>query len=102
VVDSKYKFTPGIKKRLLRDFDVPYEFSKCKNENFIKRNGVLMWKDQEIVLQLEHKNGIHNDNRIDNLEFLCPNCHSQTKTYCGRNNKKCRVTQAWVEDGKKK
>ncbi len=101
VVDSKYKFIPGIKKRLLRDFDVPYECSKCKNEKFTKRDGVLMWKDQEIVLQLEHKNGIHNDNRLDNLEFLCPNCHSQTSTYCGRNNKKRRATQAWIEDGKK-
>jgi hypothetical protein len=102
VVDSKYQFTAGIKKRLLRDFDVSYECSKCKNEDFTKRDGVLMWKDQEIVLQLEHKNGIHSDNRLDNLEFLCPNCHSQTKTYCGRNNKKRRATQAWVEDGKKK
>ncbi len=101
VVDSKYQFTPGIKKRLLRDFDVSYECSKCKNEDFTKRDGVLMWKDQEIVLQLEHKNGIHNDNRVENLEFLCPNCHSQTSTYCGRNNKKRRATQAWVEDGKK-
>jgi predicted RNA-binding Zn-ribbon protein involved in translation (DUF1610 family) len=100
VVDSKYQYTPGIKTRLLRDFDVPYECSKCKNEDFTKRDGVLMWKDQEIVLQLEHKNGIHNDNRLDNLEFLCPNCHSQTSTYCGRNNKKRRATQAWVEDGK--
>jgi hypothetical protein len=62
VVDSKYQFTPGIKKRLLLDFNVSYECSKCKNEDFTKRDGVLMWKDQEIVLQLEHKNGIHNDN----------------------------------------
>jgi hypothetical protein len=102
VVDSKYQFTPGIKKRLLRDFGVSYECSKCKNEDFTKRDGVLMWKDQEIVLQLEHKNGIHNDNRVHNLEFLCPNCHSQTSTYCGRNNPKRRATEAWVEDGKKK
>lgn len=33
------------------------------------------------MLQLEHKNGDRCDNRLENLELLCPNCHSQTKTY---------------------
>jgi hypothetical protein len=38
------------------------------------------------VLQLEHKNGVRSDFRIDNLELLCPNCHSQTSTFAGRNH----------------
>ncbi len=99
-VNGKCTDARQIKKRLIRDHNRPYECSKCKNEDFTMCDGVLMWKDQEIVLQLEHKNGINNDNRLDNLEFLCPNCHSQTSTYCGRNNKKIKLTQAWVEDGK--
>lgn len=42
------------------------------------------WKGSPLVLQIEHKNGDPLDNRPDNLEFLCPNCHSQTATYCGK------------------
>jgi hypothetical protein len=47
--------------------------------------GLTEWQGQPIVLQLDHINGVHNDNRLDNLRLLCPNCHSQTDTYCGRN-----------------
>lgn len=36
-------------------------------------------------LHIDHINGICNDNRLENLRFLCPNCHSQTDTYSGKN-----------------
>ena len=36
-------------------------------------------------------NGINDDNRIENLTFLCPNCHSQTDTYSGKKNKKKKI-----------
>jgi Zn finger protein HypA/HybF involved in hydrogenase expression len=36
---------------------------------------------QPLVLQLDHENGIRNDNRKENLRYLCPNCHSQTPTF---------------------
>lgn len=44
-----------------------------------------MWNGKKIVLQLDHKNGDRTDNRRDNLRLLCPNCHSQTDTYGGKN-----------------
>lgn len=42
-------------------------------------------KDGRIPLELDHVNGIHNDNRLENLRVLCPNCHSLQDTHRGRN-----------------
>jgi 5-methylcytosine-specific restriction endonuclease McrA len=66
-----------LKSHILRDKLISYKCNSCPI--------VDQWNGQTINLQLEHKNGIHNDHRIENLCFLCPNCHSQTKTFCGRN-----------------
>jgi len=43
--------------------------------------GIETWQDQPLSMQLHHINGDTHDNRIENLELLCPNCHSQTDTY---------------------
>lgn len=40
------------------------------------------WLGKPLVLHINHKNGNWLDDRAENLEFLCPNCHSQTPTYC--------------------
>jgi len=46
------------------------------------------WRNKPISLQLEHRNGIADDNRLNNLCFLCPNCHSQTATFSGKKARK--------------
>jgi len=46
------------------------------------------WSGKILVLQIDHINGERQDNRLENLRILCPNCHSQTSTYCGRKNRK--------------
>jgi len=43
------------------------------------------WLGSRLMLELDHKNGNHTDNSRGNIEFLCPNCHSQTGTWRGRN-----------------
>jgi len=61
-----------ISKRLLEN-GREYKCEKCNNGD--------TWMGEKITLQVDHINGIHNDNRINNLRFLCPNCHSQTLTW---------------------
>lgn len=40
------------------------------------------WLSQPINLEIHHKNGDRSDNSLENLELLCPNCHSYTETFC--------------------
>ena len=47
-----------------------------------------LWCGKKLVLQVDHINGIPYDHRRENLRFLCPNCHSQTDTFCGKNLKR--------------
>lgn len=68
---------------------IPYLCSECN---------INEWKGQPFSLHLDHKNGINNDNRLENLRFLCPNCHSQTTTYCGKNNDKYGIKNKKVSD----
>lgn len=62
-----------VRNRILKDKLIPYTCAICGNNG--EYNG------KPLSLQLDHINGVNNDNRLENLRFLCPNCHSQTETY---------------------
>lgn len=80
IKNSKYKSNFGIKRKLVEEGYLEYECEKCKNSD--------TWMGESLTLHLDHINGVNNDNRRENLRLLCPNCHSQTDTYAGRNIKR--------------
>lgn len=61
-----------------------YVFKKSTNYVCNKCN-ISEWLGQKITLEIDHINGDNKDNDISNLRYLCPNCHSQTETWRGRN-----------------
>ena len=77
VANSTYTSSGHLRVRLVNEGILEY---RCSNLTC----GISSWLGKELVLHLDHINGTHNDNRIENLRLLCPNCHSQTKTYCNR------------------
>lgn len=81
VSGSSYNRT-NLKKRLVDEGLLEYNCEKCDNGG--------KWMGHNLSLHLDHINGVHNDNRLENLRFLCPNCHSQTDTYAGKATRKER------------
>jgi hypothetical protein len=68
-----------LKQKLLSKNILENKCSICDNSG--------EWCGKELSLQLDHINGINNDNRLENIRLLCPNCHSQTETFSGKRNK---------------
>jgi 5-methylcytosine-specific restriction endonuclease McrA len=65
-----------LKRALLREGLKQYECEHC---------GISDWLGLPLSLALHHINGDGQDNRLENLGLLCPNCHSQTENFAGRN-----------------
>jgi DNA-binding CsgD family transcriptional regulator/5-methylcytosine-specific restriction endonuclease McrA len=78
LVEGTYRGRFNLKARLLKE---GLKANRCE------RCGVGEWCGEPLTLALHHINGRRNDNRLENLELLCPNCHSQTDNYAGRNGR---------------
>ena len=76
-VENSNACNSTIKKRLIKDKLLPYKCTECGLTD--------TYNGKKVTLQLDHKNGINSDNRLENLNFQCGNCHSQTLTYAGKN-----------------
>jgi hypothetical protein len=76
VVGRRITNRSHLKSRLLRE---------GLKENRCEECGITEWRGKPLSMQLHHMNGDGEDNRLENIIFLCGNCHSQTDTYGGRN-----------------
>lgn len=88
LMDAKYdkiaaRLTAGstLKTSAVKRYLFRYKLAEKKCQTC----GLSEWMGKEIPLTLDHINGINNDNRLENVRILCPNCHSQTDTFCGKN-----------------
>lgn len=81
VENSTYSSTSSLKRRLFKEGLLNEHCDIC---------GVSEWMNRPISLQLHHLNGNPVDHRIENLQILCPNCHSQTDNFAGRKQKRVK------------
>ena len=94
-VGQKFNPNPSIPLDQILVKDSRYQSFKLKNrliKEGVKRRicescGLTQWQNMDIPLELHHLNGDNRDNRLENLQLLCPNCHALTDTYRGKNNK---------------
>ena len=90
-IRTNLRFVSEIK-LLEADFD-SLSIGQKKNRLILEQNKscnkckLSDWLGQPITLELEHIDGDTNNNKKNNLEVLCPNCHSQTSTWRGKNRK---------------
>lgn len=68
-----------LKYRLLEEGYKEWMCENCRN---------IEWMGEKIPLELHHKDGVKDNNSLDNIELICPNCHSFTNTYRGKNTTK--------------
>lgn len=68
----------GLKRKL---------FEAGLKKNICEVCGIKDWNDRPIQMQLDHIDGNTYNHSLDNLRMICPNCHSQTDTFCGKNKK---------------
>ena len=78
-VDNSLTGRNVVRRRIISDNLIPYSCNFCGNTG--------EWLNLKMALELDHINGKNDDHRLENLRFLCPNCHSITKTFSGKNNK---------------
>lgn len=77
LVENRPYSSDRLKSRLIKE---GLKENKCENPEC----GITNWYGHELKFHLHHINGNHNDNRLENLMILCPNCHSLTENYSGK------------------
>lgn len=78
ILDGKHPQYPTLKlkNRIIKEKILEYKCATCS---------ISEYNNLPISLQLDHVDGNSKNHRLENLRLLCPNCHSQTDTWCGKN-----------------
>ena len=95
ILSNKIPYYSGnkLRKRLINE---GYKQKKCEKCNLSE------WMDKEIPLELNHINGDNLDNRLENLEIVCCNCHAQTSNWRGRNIIKSSISEVSIKKYKER
>lgn len=75
-------------KRCMLSQGIPYRCSKCDNDG--------TWNGEKLELPIDHKDGNWKNNKLSNLRFLCPNCHSQTNTF-GNKTRETKIDRRFLD-----
>ena len=84
LVADTYRSRHNVKLRLL---------GEGLKENRCEACGLTEWLGRPLSMALHHVNGDGRDNRLENLQLLCPNCHSQTDNFSGRGRRRLEVVE---------
>ena len=76
VVGSSYSNRAMLKQRLYAEGLKRPECELCGQGD--------LWNGRRMSLILDHRNGVHDDNRLENLRIVCPNCNATLDTHCGK------------------
>lgn len=82
LVENSSTKSSTVKNRLINDGIKEEKCEICGN---------TIWNGKKIPLEIHHINGNHTDNRLINLQIICPNCHAQTENFCSKNNVRYRT-----------
>ncbi len=86
--DANRESPPRLRRALI-ELGRPYRCAQCDSDD--------TWNGRPLTLHVDHVDGCFWDCRAENLRFLCPNCHSQTATYAGRNRTRGPTTVVRVD-----
>jgi Zn finger protein HypA/HybF involved in hydrogenase expression len=78
LIENSYISSHRLKLKLIKDGAKDHRCEICSG---------VEWMGNPIQIELDHRDGNHYNNELSNLRIICPNCHAQTETYSGKNNK---------------
>lgn len=93
VENSEYSNRTSLKNRLYKEGLKERICEKCGQDE--------EWNGEHMSLILDHINGINNDNRLENLRILCPNCNATLDTHCGKNKNNTNSNEKYCLCGEK-